>query len=74
MDTQKSTNRDTITGGSVERLLTESEVRSALRIGRTTAYRWRKAGILKPIFIGSMKRYRQQDIRELVTDGKGQAS
>jgi predicted site-specific integrase-resolvase len=74
MDTPKSTNRDKITSGSFERLMTEKEVRAILRIGRTTAYRWRKAGILLPVYVGSIKRYRPEDIRELVTDGKGQPS
>jgi excisionase family DNA binding protein len=47
-----------------EKLLTSKEVKAYLNVSRQTLYRLEKSGAVKPVKIGTVKRYRQSDIAE----------
>ena len=49
-----------------EKLLTTEEVCDMLSISRVTAWQWDKKGIIKPVRIGNMKRYRLADIETII--------
>ena len=47
-----------------DKLLTSKEVKAYLNVSRQTLYRLEKSGAVKPVKIGTVKRYRQSDIAE----------
>jgi predicted DNA-binding transcriptional regulator AlpA len=49
-----------------EKLLTTDEVCEMLSISRVTAWQWDNKGIIKPIRIGNLKRYRLSDIETII--------
>ena len=49
-----------------EKLLTTDEVCDMLSISRVTAWQWDNKGIIKPIRLGNIKRYRLSDIEEII--------
>lgn len=53
-----------------EELLTREEVMKELGVSAPTLWRWKKAGYLVPVQIGSMDRYRRSDLNK-VTSRKG---
>lgn len=54
-----------------DQLLTVEEAIERLKISRTSAWRWERQGILKPVKIGRFVRYRKSDIDELINKGDG---
>jgi len=47
-------------------LLNGKQAIKKLNISRATFYRWVKKGIIKPKMIGSLKRYRINDLNKLL--------
>ena len=47
------------------RLLTTEQAAEMLSVSRITLYNWRKKGILEPIRVGNLLRYRQADIEAM---------
>lgn len=47
-------------------LLTATEVADLLRVSRSTVSRWAQTGVLDGIRIGSMWRFRREDVEELL--------
>jgi hypothetical protein len=50
-------------------LYPEKAISRAFKVSGSALYRWRKAGILKPIRIGTRNFYRAEDIQRLVNEG-----
>ena len=48
--------------GLMEKYLTAKQVADKLQVNRTTLWRWEKNGTLKPLKIGGVKRYSQDQI------------
>lgn len=48
-----------------ERYFTTKQVREIFQVAHQTLWRWEKAGILKPIKIGGLNRYRKTDLDKL---------
>ena len=48
-----------------ERYFTTQQVRELFQVAHQTLWRWEKAGILKPVKIGGLNRYRKSDIDKL---------
>jgi predicted DNA-binding transcriptional regulator AlpA len=46
----------------LEKYLTAKQMADKLQINRTTLWRWEKNGTLKPLKIGGVKRYSQDQI------------
>ncbi len=51
-----------------EEMLTRKEVCERLQISNPTLHRWVKEGYLKPVKVGSTKRYRESDINKLLRE------
>ena len=49
-------------------LLTADEVQDLLRITRSTRWHWDKKGILNPMRMGNLLRYRKSDIDTLIKE------
>lgn len=50
--------------GLMEKYLTAKQVADKLQVNRTTLWRWEKNGTLKPLKIGGVKRYSQDQIEK----------
>jgi len=50
----------------MEDLLTVSDVMRALRVSRATLYRQIKAGVIVPVKIGTITRFRASDLERLL--------
>jgi excisionase family DNA binding protein len=48
-----------------EKFLTTEEVCDLLRITRVTLWTWEKKGVINPVRLGNLKRYRLTDIEKL---------
>ena len=48
-----------------ERYFTTKQVRELFQVAHQTLWRWEKAGILKPVKIGGLNRYRKTDLDKL---------
>jgi predicted DNA-binding transcriptional regulator AlpA len=48
--------------GKMEKYLTAKQMADKLQVNRTTLWRWEKNGTLKPLKIGGVKRYSQDQI------------
>lgn len=42
-------------------------VKTTLKVSDSTLYRWQKAKILEPVWIGGQKRYRKSDIERIIS-------
>jgi excisionase family DNA binding protein len=49
-------------GATLEKYLTAKEMADKLQVNRTTLWRWEKNGTLKPLKIGGVKRYSQDQL------------
>jgi predicted DNA-binding transcriptional regulator AlpA len=52
--------------GESEKLLTTDDVSGLLGVTRLTLWTWRKKGLIEPIRLGNLLRYRQSDIQTLI--------
>lgn len=50
--------------------LTEIQVQELLQVSHTTIHRWEKSGVLVPVKIGRMKRYKRSDINKLINESQ----
>ena len=48
-------------------LLTVRQTMDLLRVARSTIYRWEQSGVLVPVRIGGIVRYRRDDLERLLT-------
>jgi predicted DNA-binding transcriptional regulator AlpA len=49
-------------GATLEKYLTAKQMADKLQVNRTTLWRWEKNGTLKPLKIGGVKRYSQDQL------------
>lgn len=62
--------QDELETANIDAALSPKAARMALgNISPATEFRWTREGILTPFYIGSTKRYRASEIRELATKG-----
>ena len=61
--------QDTPTPANTPELLTCKQVAEKLSVDPSTLWRWDKKGYLKSIIVGGLRRYRTQDINEIL-EGK----
>lgn len=52
-----------------DRLINTKQACEMFGVDRRTIYRWRKKGILKPVFINNGVRFRLSDIEKLQQEG-----
>lgn len=65
-----TTPRDELASANIDAALSPKAARLALGgISPATEFRWTRQGILRPFYIGTTKRYRANDIREIVKGG-----
>lgn len=63
----RATPADELVHAQIEPALSPKAARLALGgISPATEFRWTRKGILRPFYIGTTKRYKAQDIRELI--------
>jgi predicted DNA-binding transcriptional regulator AlpA len=61
--TLRNNNKDTgQRGATLEKYLTAKQMADKLQVNRTTLWRWEKNGTLKPLKIGGVKRYSQDQL------------
>ncbi len=54
-----------------ERLMTIAEVTDCLKVSRQSLHRWKEKGILVPVKLGDLVRYRKSDVDRIMREGTG---
>ncbi len=52
------------------KLVTTQEVAALLRVSRGIFYNLRRAGLLRPVYLGRAVRYRLEDVRRLIRESQ----
>lgn len=53
----------------IEPLMTVKEVADTFKVSRNTVYEWANTGVLPSVKVGGTRRFREQDVRDLIEKG-----